>query len=70
MMHWSHTKWKVLQYETGSLNGRGCRWFRRRSTGEKRRVTEDMMMMMMMMTVTTTQNRKALNTIKQNLGHS
>jgi hypothetical protein len=32
----SHRTRKVLQCETGSLSGRNCRWFRRRSAREKR----------------------------------
>jgi hypothetical protein len=31
----------VLQSETGSLSGGDRRWFKRRSTGEKRPVTRD-----------------------------
>jgi len=37
----SHITQKVLQGEVWALNGGDRRWFRRRSAGEKRRVTRD-----------------------------
>jgi len=37
----SHITWKVLLYEILSLNGGVQRWFKRRSTREKRPVTRD-----------------------------
>jgi hypothetical protein len=37
----SHIIRKVLQCETGSVSGGNHRWFDRRSTAQKRRVTRD-----------------------------